>query len=129
MSRADRIAEILGRWREKAESGTRMDVDALAESNPDIAESLRAHFEAQELVEQYFDQEMRVDPMAPPPSLGDYRIVKEIGRGGMGVVYEAEQISMGRPVALKVLFPTIASTRTTRKRFEREARACITPTS
>ena len=58
-----------------------------------------------------------------PDRLGDYRIIREVGRGGMGIVYEAEQESLGRRMALKVL----ASHRLTDSqqvlRFHREARA------
>jgi superkiller protein 3 len=55
--------------------------------------------------------------------LGDFRIVREVGRGGMGIVYEAEQISLGRRVALKVL--PFAATMDPRhlQRFHNEARA------
>ena len=54
---------------------------------------------------------------------GDYRILREIGRGGMGVVYEAEQISLGRHVALKVLPFAAAIDPKQRQRFQIEAQA------
>jgi WD40 repeat protein/serine/threonine protein kinase len=55
--------------------------------------------------------------------LGEFRLLREVGRGGMGVVYEAEQESLGRRVALKVL-PTGALTDANLvRRFEREARS------
>jgi eukaryotic-like serine/threonine-protein kinase len=55
--------------------------------------------------------------------LGDFRVLREAGRGGMGVVYEAEQESLGRRVALKVLASHAVPDPAQVKRFEREARA------
>ena len=57
----------------------------------------------------------------PPAQLGDFRILREVGRGGMGAVYEAEQISLGRRVALKVMrFAGLADTQSV-ERLQREA--------
>ncbi len=55
--------------------------------------------------------------------LGDFEIVRELGRGGMGVVYEARQLSLNRAVALKILPPRLGMTSTARQRFHREAQA------
>jgi serine/threonine-protein kinase len=55
--------------------------------------------------------------------VGDYRILCEIGRGGMGVVFEAEQSALGRRVALKVLPRSSAGDGSAQVRFQREAKA------
>src|SRR5207248_7814547 len=64
---------------------------------------------------------------APDPSLanplGDYQLVRELGRGGMGVVYEAVQLSLGRRVALKVLPFAAALDPRQMQRFQNEALA------
>ncbi|HEX4513601.1 MAG TPA: serine/threonine-protein kinase, partial [Polyangiaceae bacterium] len=54
---------------------------------------------------------------------GRYRVGQELGRGGMGVVYEAVQEGIERPVALKVMYEHLASDASIRERFKREARA------
>ena len=63
------------------------------------------------------------DLLASAQPLGDFRLIREVGRGGMGIVYEAEQISLGRRVALKVL--PFAATMDPRQlqRFRNEAQA------
>src|SRR5262249_60596994 len=69
------------------------------------------------------------DFLAPPQQpgelgrIGNYRALKILGSGGMGVVFEAEDIQLQRPVALKVLLPKLAVSESNHKRFLREGRA------
>jgi serine/threonine protein kinase len=63
------------------------------------------------------------EPLGPRAMLGDFRIIRQVGRGGMGVVFEAEQLSLGRRVALKVLPFASALDPRQRQRFQVEAQA------
>ncbi len=71
----------------------------------------------------------RFDFLAPPEGpgelgrLGEYRILKVLGSGGMGVVFHAEDPALQRPVALKVMRPALAASESARRRFLREGRA------
>ena len=71
----------------------------------------------------------RFDFLAPPEGpdelgrLGAYRVLKVLGAGGMGVVFQAEDPKLQRPVALKAMRPGLAASESARQRFLREARA------
>src|SRR5258706_3954856 len=95
-----------------------------------IAKPLRECLGGLEFVQEaawQFSSRLKLDEVAEPPPhptmLGEFRIVREIGRGGMGVVYEAEQLSLGRRVALKVLPATASQDPRQRQRFQIEAQA------
>jgi WD40 repeat protein len=95
---------------------------------PELADEIRRVFPAIVMMERLkpggraTDGRFSAGP-DPPERMGDFRILREIGRGGMGVVYEAEQESLGRRVALKVLSPGAVIDAKQVRRFEREARA------
>src|SRR5262245_10895188 len=100
--------------------------------HPDLAEEIRDVFEALCMVEELkpgqdeasgsYGDSVRVDGKRLE-RIADYRILREIGRGGMGVVYEAEQEALSRRVALKVLPKTQAGDGKGLIRFQREAKA------
>ena len=98
---------------------------------PELSEYLQRFPQAEPLVHQAFSesQESNGDGGLRPQydrigdRLGDYQIVREIGRGGMGIVYAAVQTSLDRRVALKVLKPRWFQSPRDVKRFQRESRA------
>jgi WD40 repeat protein/serine/threonine protein kinase/predicted negative regulator of RcsB-dependent stress response len=105
--------------------GERPSLKEYLDRYPDLAADIRELFPAMVEVEQAEGDRRAVEPVAATPrleQLGDFRILREIGQGGMGIVYEAEQVSLGRHVALKVLPHKLLDARQ-RRRFEREARA------
>lgn len=107
------------------DAGKKLDRQAFLTRYPDIADELNECLDGLDYLMATAPglSAPGANPARPDSILGDFRLVREIGRGGMGVVYEAVQISLDRRVALKVL--PVAATFDARqlKRFENEARA------
>jgi hypothetical protein len=128
----DLLDQLAEEFADRFRRGERPSLKEYTDRYPELAEEIRELFPAMVRVEQVEAarqeenvEEVTEDSRAGSPSLtqiGDYQILREIGRGGMGVVYEAEQISLGRRVALKILPKRVGSDRMTAERFRREAR-------
>ncbi|MCU0728347.1 MAG: serine/threonine-protein kinase [Planctomycetes bacterium] len=95
-------------------------VEEYIERHPHLASEIRRALTPLRLLEQAGREETAPEE---PVTIAGYRIVRELGRGGMGVVYEADQLSLSRRVALKVLGATVSESPAHRERFRREAEA------
>jgi len=111
------------------EAGRRPDRAEFVSRHPDLAGALTPYLDALDMVHgaasaaQPAPARPAADVPVPVEPLGDFHIVREIGRGGMGVVYEAVQLSLGRRVALKVLPFAAALDARQLQRFKNEAQA------
>ena len=126
------VISILEEFLTKLEAGARLSPADLAGRCPELAEPLKACLASLEFLHDAgVSLRDSVHPGLPavtecpsePRRVGDFQLVREIGRGGMGVVYEAEQVSLGRRVALKVLPFAAALDARQLQRFKNEAQA------
>jgi hypothetical protein len=120
-----RLAEVLDAYLAAVRAGMAPEPDALLAEHPELAGDLQECLASLKFLRKAgAGQPDGAGPEEQVPRvLGDFRIGRELGRGGMGVVYEAEQVSLRRKVALKVL--PLAATLDPRRlqRFHDEARA------
>lgn len=124
----DPLELLFSEFVDRSRSGEQINIEQFADEHPDQRDEILELFPTLAALEKYREQ--------PPSSahaideisinsglqLGDYRLLREIGAGGMGIVYEALQESMQRRVALKVLPREFGRQQERRERFSQEAR-------
>jgi WD40 repeat protein len=130
----DPLTQALVAYRALLESGCKPDRQEFLSRYPEIAAALSECLDGLEFVHAAAPELSGAsdasagflsspDRLPPQLRLDDYQIGREVGRGGMGIVYEAEQLSLGRRVALKVLPLAAALDERQLQRFKQEAQA------
>src|SRR5262249_25004951 len=140
----DRVPELLRRWEERRQRGQDLSAEQLCADCPELVDEVRRRLRvlrsgASIPTSRPVDgtrEAARARPPArrgrgfrgPPQQadeigrLGPYRVLKMLDKGAMGMVFKAEDLSLQRPVALKVMLPEMAANPDARQRFLREAR-------
>ncbi len=109
------IEEAVASWIDRLLDGEKLDPLEVLSQHPGIGHEIIDRLESFVNLNQGHDIQLE--------RLGDFKILKRLGRGGMGVVYKAQQESMNREVALKILPAPVAADQTAFTRFLREAQA------
>jgi len=121
------LTRVLERYLADLEAGCAGEIEELLAAHPAIADSLRPCLEGLRVIEAaagtLSQSGSRYGELVRGKHLGDFEIIEEVGRGGMGIVYEAIQVSLGRRVALKVLPFAALLDRRHIERFQAEAHA------
>ena len=117
-SQESHLADLLWEYMDRWNAGEALDFDAIRSEHPELAAELVSSLNS---LQQWRKEDASSQDTLG--TLGDYTLRRQIGRGGMGVVYEAWQGSMDRVVALKVLPGAVAADERAVGRFIREAQA------
>jgi eukaryotic-like serine/threonine-protein kinase len=129
------LARLVADLTDKLQRGVPVDIREVCAQNPEHASDLMflwgtvlvtdavGNAEAKAIDSQAKDSESNSWKMPLPTQMGDYELVEEVGRGGMGIVYRAIQVSLDREVAIKMILRDQLASEQERLRFFAEAQA------